>query len=185
MGGKIKGRENDEEDVSSYWMTLRKREYTAYWKRKHYNCTVWRTRFERGYRPVLRQTAEWLPSAPLTEHRTSLHQNYFRHDILDIRCHQHRLYSVGDRWLKYECGTLVAWYLGENRSARRENATQCDVQNISPHALDWDWARASAVRGRRLTAWYMARPVVILHPSTILLALCRQCTIPPNCRYYS
>jgi hypothetical protein len=30
-----KGRDNEEEGVSSYWMTLRKREYTGSWKRKH------------------------------------------------------------------------------------------------------------------------------------------------------
>jgi len=30
-----KGREDEEEDVNSYWMTLRKIEYTGDWRRKH------------------------------------------------------------------------------------------------------------------------------------------------------
>jgi hypothetical protein len=37
-----KGREGEEEDVSSYWMTLRKAEYTGNWKWKHYTAFfVW------------------------------------------------------------------------------------------------------------------------------------------------
>jgi hypothetical protein len=30
--------ENEEEEVLSYWITLRKREDTGKWKRKHYNA---------------------------------------------------------------------------------------------------------------------------------------------------
>jgi hypothetical protein len=52
-----KGRADQEEDVSRYWMTLRKR---GYWKSKEeaLDRTVWRTRRGRGYGPVVRQTAE-------------------------------------------------------------------------------------------------------------------------------
>jgi len=32
---KKKGIENEEDEVGSYWMTLRKWEYTGTWKRKH------------------------------------------------------------------------------------------------------------------------------------------------------
>ena len=38
IAGKIGGyklREDEEEDVSSYWMNVRKREDTGNWKRKH------------------------------------------------------------------------------------------------------------------------------------------------------
>jgi hypothetical protein len=45
-------REDEKEDVSSYWMTLRKRR--RYWKLK--GRSLWRTRFVRGYGPVVRQT---------------------------------------------------------------------------------------------------------------------------------
>jgi hypothetical protein len=29
---------NEEEDVGSYWMNFRKREYPGYWKKKHYTA---------------------------------------------------------------------------------------------------------------------------------------------------
>jgi hypothetical protein len=47
-----------EEDVSSYWMTLRKKR--RYWnlKEEALDCTLWRTRFGRGYGPVVKQTTE-------------------------------------------------------------------------------------------------------------------------------
>jgi len=46
-----KGRENEQEDVGSYLMTLRK---TRYWKLndKALDRTLWRTRFGTTYRPV-------------------------------------------------------------------------------------------------------------------------------------
>jgi hypothetical protein len=47
---------------------------------------------------------------------------------------------------------------GENRRTRRKPVPVplCSLQ--IPHGLTWTRARASAVRGRRLTAWAMARP---------------------------
>ena len=59
--GKIEGqkwREEEEGGVRSYLVTLRKR----YWKLKDgaLDRTLWRTRFERGYGPVVRQTTEWM-----------------------------------------------------------------------------------------------------------------------------
>jgi hypothetical protein len=40
-----------------------------------------------------------------------------------------------------------------------------------PHELTWDRTRASAVRGRRLTAWAMARPTLtLLHSATEVLS---------------
>jgi hypothetical protein len=59
--GKIEGSvevtEDAEEDVSSYWTTLRKR---GYWKLKKeaLDRTQLRTPFGRGYAPVVRQTTE-------------------------------------------------------------------------------------------------------------------------------
>jgi hypothetical protein len=59
--GKIKGRieeaEDEEEDVRSQWITLRK---TGYWKLKEeaLDCPLWTTRIGRGYGPVVRQTTE-------------------------------------------------------------------------------------------------------------------------------
>ena len=54
----VKGRrEDEEEDVNSYWMTLRKREDTGNRKSKHSDRNLWRYDFGRGYGPVLRQTA--------------------------------------------------------------------------------------------------------------------------------
>jgi hypothetical protein len=35
LKGRLKGREEEEEDVISYWMTLRKREETGILNRKH------------------------------------------------------------------------------------------------------------------------------------------------------
>ena len=54
-----KRREDEEEDASSYWMTLRKRENTLY-KDEALDRTLRRTRFGRRYRPVVRQTTEWI-----------------------------------------------------------------------------------------------------------------------------
>ena len=36
IDGRMKWREDDEEDLSSYWITFRKREGTVNWKRQHY-----------------------------------------------------------------------------------------------------------------------------------------------------
>jgi hypothetical protein len=46
--------EDEEEDVSSYWMTLRKRE-DSYWKLKEEELdrAVWRIRFRSGFEPVV------------------------------------------------------------------------------------------------------------------------------------
>ena len=44
----------EEEDVSSYWMTLRKREGTEKLKEGTLDCSVWKTRFGKG----ARQTTE-------------------------------------------------------------------------------------------------------------------------------
>jgi hypothetical protein len=53
---KYNGREGEEDDISSYCMTLMK----IYWKLKEeaLDRTLWRTRFGRGYGPVGKQTAE-------------------------------------------------------------------------------------------------------------------------------
>jgi hypothetical protein len=40
-----------------------------------------------------------------------------------------------------------------------------------PHGLTWDWSRASAVSGRWLTAWAMARPMPALVNSTLILVI--------------
>jgi hypothetical protein len=54
MEGKV---EVEEEDMSRYWVTLRKR---GYWKLKDKAlvCTLRRTHFGRKYGPVERQTAK-------------------------------------------------------------------------------------------------------------------------------
>jgi hypothetical protein len=48
--------ENDDEDVCSYWMILRK----GYWKLKEEElaCSLWTNRFGAGYGPVVRQVTE-------------------------------------------------------------------------------------------------------------------------------
>ena len=59
--GKIEGSdgEGDEEDVSSCWMTLRKREDTEIPKRKHSIALCGELSFEGDKRPVLGQTKRW------------------------------------------------------------------------------------------------------------------------------
>ena len=44
------------EDVSSYRVTLEKQQHTGTSQEEGLYRTVWRTYFERGYRPVVRQT---------------------------------------------------------------------------------------------------------------------------------
>jgi len=53
-------RENEEEDVSRYWITLQ--EKRGYWKLKEeaINRTLWRTHFGRGYGPFVRYQNEWV-----------------------------------------------------------------------------------------------------------------------------
>jgi hypothetical protein len=58
-GIEVTGRQQEEEeDVSSYWVTLKKREGTEELKEGRLDCNVWETRFGRGYGPVARQTTE-------------------------------------------------------------------------------------------------------------------------------
>ena len=59
--GRIKWREEEEEDVSSSWMTWRRR-YWGYWKwnEEAPDRTVWRTRLGRGCRYVARRPAGWV-----------------------------------------------------------------------------------------------------------------------------
>ena len=54
--------EDGEEDVSSYWMTLRKR--GGYWKLKEeaLDCTHWITRFGRDYTTAVGQTTLLVPN---------------------------------------------------------------------------------------------------------------------------
>ena len=55
---RIDWREDEEEGVIGYWMTLRRREDIGNLKKETLDRTVWRTRFGTGYGPVLRQTTE-------------------------------------------------------------------------------------------------------------------------------
>jgi len=50
--------EDKEEDVGSYWITLRKGEDTLILKEEALDRTMWRTRFGRGFGPVVRQTTK-------------------------------------------------------------------------------------------------------------------------------
>ena len=52
-------REDEEEEVSSSWMTLKKRKDTEKLKEDALDRTLWRTRFGRVYGPVIRQNEEW------------------------------------------------------------------------------------------------------------------------------
>jgi hypothetical protein len=49
--------EEEVKDVSSFWMTLKKRLWEI--ERGSIRRTLWRTRFGRGYGPVVRQATEW------------------------------------------------------------------------------------------------------------------------------
>jgi hypothetical protein len=55
----VKGQEDEEEDVGSYWMT---KEWLGYshLKEEALDRTVWRAGFGRGFGPVVRQTAKWM-----------------------------------------------------------------------------------------------------------------------------
>ena len=53
MEGSIEVTEDETEDVSIYWMTLRKGKDTGNLKRKQIYRTLWRTRFGRGYGHVV------------------------------------------------------------------------------------------------------------------------------------
>jgi hypothetical protein len=54
---RLRGRKEEEEDVSSYWMAFKERR--RYWKLKEeaLDHTLWRTRLGRVNGPVVRQTA--------------------------------------------------------------------------------------------------------------------------------
>jgi len=52
-GIEVMGRQGKIE--SNYWITLGENEDTGNWN----SCTVWRTRFGRGYGLVKRQSVEW------------------------------------------------------------------------------------------------------------------------------
>jgi len=62
-GEKIKGKyklgKDEEEEVSSYWITLRRWEDTKKIIEEALDCTPRRTRFGRGCGPVVRQTLWW------------------------------------------------------------------------------------------------------------------------------
>jgi hypothetical protein len=51
---------DEEEDVGSYWMTLRKGEDTVIWKRKLCIAQCAELALGRGLGPVVRQTSKWI-----------------------------------------------------------------------------------------------------------------------------
>jgi hypothetical protein len=57
LEGRIEIREGEQEDVSSYCLSSNKRRYWKF-KEEALDHTLWRTRFGRGYVPVVRQTAK-------------------------------------------------------------------------------------------------------------------------------
>jgi len=56
--GRWKWREDGEEDVRSYWMTLKDRRGYSHLKEEALDRTMWRHRFGGGFGPVVRQIAE-------------------------------------------------------------------------------------------------------------------------------
>jgi hypothetical protein len=50
---RLKRREDEEEDVSSYWIALTKWQDTAILKAEALDRSLWRTDFGRGYEPVV------------------------------------------------------------------------------------------------------------------------------------
>jgi len=65
-------------------------------------------------------------------------------------------YCLGDRWVRVSVRCRGGMILtGDSRGAA--TVTLCAHQNS--HRLAWDRAQVSAVRGQRLTAWAMARPL--------------------------
>jgi hypothetical protein len=55
---KYKRQEDEEEGVGSYCMSLKERRGYSHLNEEALDRTVWRTRFERGFGPVVRQTAK-------------------------------------------------------------------------------------------------------------------------------
>ena len=51
-----KGREDEEEEVSSYWVTLKEKEDIGTWKVAALFLILWKIRSGRGCKPVARQT---------------------------------------------------------------------------------------------------------------------------------
>jgi hypothetical protein len=54
------GREDEGEDVKSYWIILRKRKDTGSWKQKLWIALCGQLALEGGYGPVARRTACWM-----------------------------------------------------------------------------------------------------------------------------
>jgi len=52
--------EEEEEDVRSYWMTLRTGEDILHLKEEALDRTMWRHHFGGGFGPVVRQNTEWI-----------------------------------------------------------------------------------------------------------------------------
>jgi hypothetical protein len=65
----ISERKKEEENVSSYWMTLRKL------KKEALDHILWRTHFGRSYRPVIRWTTEY----------TNLHKEKRWYKMINMR----------------------------------------------------------------------------------------------------
>jgi hypothetical protein len=69
-----------------------------------------------------------------------------------------------NKWMNFffnfrKSGAYVGMILtGENRRTRRKTCPIATLSTTDPTGLTWARTRAAAVRGRRLTAWPIARP---------------------------